>query len=107
MRGAARNRSAAGDQRSRLQRWLDNEGFTSAALQRALRGIITRSGLQRIRANSDVRRRTMRLIQRGACVLARRYVAIDELFEFYTHDEWLADSHGGTPAEERELEKPC
>jgi hypothetical protein len=79
------------DDLTRLQRWLLREGFTSAALERATEDI-SRSGMQKIRSKSDVRRRTMRSIQRGACVLAKRYVRIDELFDFYTYDEWLADA---------------
>jgi len=82
--------------RTRLQRWLVEEGFKSSELERVTPDI-SRSGMHKIRTTSDVRRRTMRPIQRGACLLANRYVRIDELFDFYTYDEWIADSRPDDP----------
>jgi len=65
---------------TQLQQWLDTNGFTSAQLE-AVTGI-GRQGMTKIRgAVGDVRRTTMIRILDGACILAKRKVRMDEIFD--------------------------
>lgn len=65
---------------TRLQQWLDANGFTSAQLEAATG--IGRQGMTKIRgAVGDVRRTTMIRILDGACILANRKVRMDEIFD--------------------------
>jgi DNA-binding Xre family transcriptional regulator len=64
---------------SRLQAWLDQNGFTSADLE-ADTGI-SRQSMTKIRAGADVRRRTMMRILVGCTTLARRKVSMEEIFD--------------------------
>lgn len=64
---------------TRLQMWLNENGFTSAELEEVTR--ICRQTMTKIRAGGDVRKKTMIRIARGAGVLAGRPVRMDELFD--------------------------
>lgn len=70
--------------KSRLQRWLDSNGFTSAELEEATG--IGRQAMTKIRAGADTRRRTMIRILGGCCTLAKRKVTIDEIFNLEPED---------------------
>jgi hypothetical protein len=62
-----------------LQKWLDENGFTSVQLE--LVTGIGRQSMSRIRAGGDVRRKTMIRILQGAARLIGRKVTMDELFD--------------------------
>jgi hypothetical protein len=64
---------------TRLQAWLDRNGYTSAQLEAA--SGIARPSMRRIRKGSAVTQRTMLRILQGARMLARRRVNILELFD--------------------------
>jgi DNA-binding Xre family transcriptional regulator len=64
---------------TRLQEWLDRNGFTSAQLEKEI--AMSRQAMTKIRAGGDVRRKTMVRINRGCSHLARRPVAMDEIFD--------------------------
>ena len=72
--------------RTRLQRWLNENEFTSADLERAIRSAtltgISRQSMTKIRRGADVRQSAMIRIKQGASLLAQRPVAIEELFDF-------------------------
>jgi hypothetical protein len=72
-------RNATGAAKTRLQKWLDAEGFTSAQLE-AVTGI-SRQTMTKIRAGSDVRWKTMVRILRGVRTLSQRNVGMDEVFD--------------------------
>lgn len=65
--------------RTRLQSFLVTEGLTSAQLEKEAG--ISRQAMTKIRAGSDVRRRTMLRILIAARTLTGRQVAVEELFE--------------------------
>ena len=66
--------------KSHLQAWLDVRGFTSAQLERASH--VGRQQMTKIRLrDTDVRRKTMIKICRGASLLAGETVRMDELFD--------------------------
>lgn len=71
---------------TRLQQWLDVNGFTSAALERAIMSAtgttISRQSMTKIRHGADVRLSTVIRIRRGAGLLANRPVSVEELFDF-------------------------
>jgi predicted transcriptional regulator len=69
----------AGGQQTRLQLWLDENGFTSAQLEEKTG--IGRQSMTRIRGGGDVRRKTMMKILRGARELRGAKVTMDELFD--------------------------
>jgi len=77
---------AGSTRRTRLQRWLDSNRFTSASLEQAIviatATTISRQSMTKIRQGADVRLSTMIRIKRGAESLAGRAVNIDELFDF-------------------------
>jgi len=62
-----------------LQKWLDDNDFTSAELEQKTG--ICRQTMTKIRAGSDLRKKTMIRIARGATTLAGRPVRIDEVFD--------------------------
>jgi transcriptional regulator with XRE-family HTH domain len=64
---------------TRLQEWLDTNGFTSAQLERVTK--MSRQSLGQIRNGRDVRRRTMLRLLRGCRALAKRPVQMDEIFD--------------------------
>ena len=65
---------------TRLQQWLDANGFTSAELEE--KAEVSRQAMTKIRAAiGDVRRSTMIRILDGACFLANRKVRMDEIFD--------------------------
>lgn len=65
---------------TRLQHWLDENGFTSAELE--AKAEMSRQAMTKIRAAiGDVRRSTMVRILDGACFLANRKVRMDEIFD--------------------------
>lgn len=68
-----------GGQPTRLQQWLNANGFTSAQLEEA--SGIGRQSMTRIRAGGDVRRKTMIRILGAAQKLKGQRVAMDELFD--------------------------
>ncbi|MDP9191106.1 MAG: hypothetical protein M3P06_05330 [Acidobacteriota bacterium] len=71
---------AAASTPTRLQHWLDTNGFTSAELEAETE--LSRQAMTKIRAAiGDVRRSTMIRILDGACFLAQRKVQMDELFD--------------------------
>lgn len=72
--------SASTRRKTRLQKWLDTEGLTSAQLERVTG--IPRQSMTRVRAGADVRQKTMARILQGARALAGRRVSIEELFDF-------------------------
>ena len=71
---------------TRLQQWLDANGFTSADLERAIVAAtgttISRQSMTKIRHGADLRQSTMVRIRHGAESLAGRQVGIEELFDF-------------------------
>jgi DNA-binding Xre family transcriptional regulator len=74
---------------TRLQHWLDLNGFTSADLERAIAasmGGISRQSMAKIRKGADVRLSTIVRIKHGAQTLAQRQVKVEELFDFEPHD---------------------
>ena len=70
--------------KSRLQRWLDANGFTSVQLEEATG--IGRQAMTKIRAGGDTRKRTMVRIRRGCSILAKRKVGIEEIFDLEPED---------------------
>jgi DNA-binding Xre family transcriptional regulator len=65
---------------TRLQQWLDDNGFTSAELEAATG--LSRQAMTKIRRQvGDVRRTTMIRILDGACALAKRKVRMEEIFD--------------------------
>jgi hypothetical protein len=64
---------------TRLQSWLDRNGYTSAQLE-ASSGI-ARPSMRRVRKGSSVTQRTMLRILHGARALAARRVHVLELFD--------------------------
>ena len=64
---------------SRLQRFLDAEGLTSAALEEKTG--IARQSMAKIRAGRGVRIETMRRILRGVRELTGRAVTMNEIFD--------------------------
>ena len=66
-------------QTSRLQRWLDGNGFTSAQLEKEID--MRRQSLQQIREGRDCRLSTARRILSGCTRLARRKVRMQEIFD--------------------------
>ncbi len=66
---------------TRLQRFLDANGWTSADLEEKIDPPMQRQTVTRIRAGSNVRLSTMRRIQLAASKLARRPVRIEELWD--------------------------
>lgn len=66
-------------QRTRLQLWLDQNGFTSAQLEQ-MAGI-GRQAMTKIRAGGDARKGTMLRILRAARRLKGSDVQMDELFD--------------------------
>lgn len=65
--------------RTRLQRWLDTNGFTSAQLEEA--SGIGRQSMTKHRAGGDARKRTMLRILSGARKLKGPQVQLHELFD--------------------------
>ena len=63
--------------------------MSSGRLQRAAG--LTKNGFAKVRDAGNATLDTLTRIQRGACLLAERYVSIDELFDFYTHDDFERD----------------
>lgn len=79
-RGRRPKRQQAEPAATRLQQWLDDNGFTSAQLETATG--LSRQAMTKIRAQvGDVRRTTMIRILDGACILANRKVRMDEIFD--------------------------
>lgn len=70
--------------RTRLQRFLDAEGLTSAKLEKETN--ISRQAMTKIRAGQDVRRKTMLRILAGVRALTRRAVRMEEIFELDPED---------------------
>ena len=68
-----------GPARTRLQRWLDDNGFTSAQLEEACG--LGRQSMTKIRAGGDARKRTMLRILRGARRLKGPDVQLQDLFD--------------------------
>ena len=64
---------------SRLQRWLEANGFTSARLEKATG--MSRQSTTQIRRGRDLRLTTMLRILRGCRALALRKVVMDEIFD--------------------------
>ncbi len=64
---------------TRLQAWLDRNGFTSADLE-GKTGIV-RQSMTKIRAGGEVRRKTMLKILAGCMTLAGRKVSMEEIFD--------------------------
>lgn len=64
---------------TRLQQWLDDRQLTSVQLEE--KSGISRQSMTKIRAGSDMRKKTMIRIARGASLLAERPVLMDELFD--------------------------
>jgi transcriptional regulator with XRE-family HTH domain len=64
---------------TRLQQWLDDRQLTSAQLE--TKSGISRQTMTKIRAGSDLRKKTMIRIARAASVLAATPVLMDELFD--------------------------
>lgn len=77
-RKTGRTPARTGDDSTPLQRWLDDNGFTSAQLETTAG--IGRQSMTRIRGGGEVRRRTMIKILRGARKL-KADVTMDELFD--------------------------
>jgi predicted transcriptional regulator len=77
-RKTGRPPARAGDDPTPLQRWLDDNGFTSAQLETVAE--MSRQSMTRIRGGGEVRRRTMIKILRGARKL-KADVTMDELFD--------------------------
>jgi transcriptional regulator with XRE-family HTH domain len=71
--------AGSGNRGTRLQRWLDAHGFTSAQLESAS-GIV-RQTMRRIRSGHGVTQKTMRRIRGGAETLAGHSVQMEELFD--------------------------
>lgn len=69
---------------TRLQRWLDANGFTSAQLEKEIG--MSRPSMTRIRGGRDVRRRTMIRILAGCRALANRKVHMEEIFDLEPED---------------------
>lgn len=69
---------------TRLQRWLDANGFTSAQLEAVT--AIPRQSMTKIRAKANQTRKTMIRIRIGASKLAGRPVPIEELFDFESEE---------------------
>jgi hypothetical protein len=68
-----------GPARTRLQRWLDDNGFTSVQLEEACG--LGRQSMTKIRAGGDARKRTMLRILRGARSLKGPDVQLQDLFD--------------------------
>jgi hypothetical protein len=86
-RGRRPKRPPAEPAGTRLQQWLDDNGFTSAELEIATG--LSRQAMTKIRAQvGDVRRTTMIRILDGACVLAKRRVRMDEIFDIEP-EKWI------------------
>ncbi|HYH08685.1 MAG TPA: hypothetical protein VEK11_16645 [Thermoanaerobaculia bacterium] len=66
--------------KTRLQQWLDNNGYSSGALERATG--IGRKAMQAIRRGRDVRKSTMIRVLKGARLLSGEPVEITDLFDF-------------------------
>jgi hypothetical protein len=77
-RRTGRPPATPGGQQTRLQRWLDENGFTSAQLETA--SGVGRQSMTKIRGGGDVRRKTMIRILRGARKL-KPGTTMDELFD--------------------------
>ncbi len=71
--------SRPGASRTRLQRWVDENGFTSTELEAA--SGIGRQSMTKIRAGGDARKRTMLRILRGARKLKGADVQLLDLFD--------------------------
>ena len=78
-RRTGRPPATVGGQQTRLQLWLDENGFTSAQMEEKTG--IGRQSMTRIRGGGDVRRKTMMRILRGARELKGVIVTMDELFD--------------------------
>jgi predicted transcriptional regulator len=64
---------------TRLQAWLDENGFTSAELEVLID--ISRQSMTKIRLGRNARQRTMLTILRGCRALAKRPVDMHEIFD--------------------------
>lgn len=64
---------------SRLQRWLAQNGFTAAQLEKQIG--MSRQSLQQIREGRDLRMTTARRILAGCRKLAQRDVRMEEIFD--------------------------
>lgn len=74
------NGQKSGRQPTRLQSWLDTNGFTSAQLERKVP--MSRQSMTKVRAGRDVRRKTMIRILRAARDLKNDpMVKMDDLFD--------------------------
>ena len=69
----------AAEKKTRLQDWLDQNGFQSVQLEAATG--ICRQSMTKIRGRREFHLRTMRRILRGARKLAGRPVQMQELFD--------------------------
>ncbi|MDQ3281209.1 MAG: hypothetical protein M3Q69_07330 [Acidobacteriota bacterium] len=52
---------------------------------------MTKNGFAKVRDSGNATLDTLTRIQRAACFLAQRYVRIDELFDFYTPEQFEED----------------
>jgi len=78
-RAAAKHSTGRRRPTTRLQQWLDANGFTSAQLEKAIP--MSRPTMTQIRRGRDVRLSTMLRLLRGCRTLASRTVPMDEIFD--------------------------